>query len=179
MSACWGKMIVPLGGLLAASCATTSRLHDGRTALAASETTAVAAGAVRGNDGGFRRLWRSPALNKWRLLKWDQDHSTAASGAPATLLQNIRDEIGRLNQRSAVGDDLVLTCTIYLFRGGGWFSDPSAHYELVARNAAGKAVWVADDEIVAKPELARTLADPDDLIIAREIARKLRSAFGM
>jgi hypothetical protein len=175
----WRMVLVPLGGMLVASCATTSRLHEGQTALASSESAAATAGAQKGGGDGFRRLWRSPGLKPWRLLKWDQDHSTAASGSPAALLQAIREEVGRLNQRPASGDDLLLTCTVYLYRGGGWFSDPKAHYELVARNQAGKALWVADDEVVAKPDLARSLADPEEAIIAREIARKIRKAFGL
>jgi hypothetical protein len=174
----WRMVLVPLGGMLVASCATTSRLHEGQTALASSESAAATAGAHKGDGDGFRRLWRSPGLKPWRLLKWDQDHSTAAAGSPAALLQAIREEVGRLNQRPASGDDLLLTCTVYLYRGGGWFSDPKAHYELVARNQAGKALWVADDEVVAKPDLARSLADPEEAIIAREIARKIRQAFG-
>ena len=84
-----------------------------------------------------------------------------------------------MNQRPASGDDLLLTCTVYLYRAGGWFSDPKAHYELVARDQAGKALWVADDEVVAKPDLARSLADSEEVIVAREIARKVRQAFGL
>jgi hypothetical protein len=172
-------IMIPLGGVLVASCATASRLHDGQTALASTESAAAAAGAQKGGGEGFRRLWRSPNVKPWRLLKWDQDHSSAAPGSPPTLLQSIREEVGRLNQRPATGDDLLLTCTVYVYRGGGWFSDPKAHYELVARNQAGKALWVADDEVVARPDLARGLADPEDAIIAREIARRIRQAFGL
>ncbi len=172
-------LIIPLGGIVAASCATAPRLHPGRTALAGPETAAVAAHVENGPGDGFRRLWRSPTLKPWRLLKWDQDHSTAVPGSPAMLLQVIREEVGRLNQRPTTGDDLLLTCTVYLYRGGGWFSDPKAHYELVARNQSGNAVWVADDEISAGPELARSLADPEEVLIAREIARKIRQAFAL
>jgi len=175
----WRMIIVPLGGIVAVGCATAPRLHQGSTALAVPETATVAAHAEEGSGDGFRRLWRSPALKSWRLLKWDQDHSTAAVGSPATLLQTIREEVGRLNQRPAAGEDLVLTCTVYVYRGGGWFSNPKAHYELVARNQTGKAVWVADDEVVAKPELARSLADPEETVVAREIARKIRQAFAL
>ena len=172
-------MLVSLGGVLVTSCATAARLHDGHTTLASSESAAAAVGAAKGHGDDFRRLWRSPALKPWRLLKWDQDHSTSAPGSPAALLQSIREEVGRLNQRPAAGDDLLLTCTVYVYRGGGWFSDPKAHYELVARDQAGKALWVADDEVTAQPSLARSLADPEEAIIAREIARKIRQAFGL
>jgi hypothetical protein len=175
----WRILFVPLGGLVAAGCASTSRLHDGRTALAAPETAAVVSGANKGSGEGFRRLWKSSGFKPWRFLKWDQERSSAEPGAPAALLQALRDEIGRLNQRPANGDDLLLTVTVYLYRGGGWFSQPKAHYELVARNQAGKAVWVADDEVVARSELARSLADPEEAVVAREIARRIRQAFGL
>ena len=118
----WRMILVPLGVVLVASCATTSRLHEGQTALLSSESAAASAGAQKGSGDGFRRLWRSPGLQHWRLLKWDQDHSSVAPGAPPLLLQSIREEIGRLNQRPASGDDLLLTCTVYLYRAGGWFS---------------------------------------------------------
>src|SRR5690242_10632408 len=166
----WRMLMIPLSGIVAASCATVPRLHQGSTALATPETATVAAHAEKGAGDGFRRVWRSPNLKAWRLLKWDQDHSSAAPGSPAALLQAIRDELGRLNQRASAGEDLQLTCTVYLYRGGGWFSDPKAHYELVARDRSGKALWVVDDEIVAQPELARSLTEPEELLIAREIA---------
>ena len=134
----WRMVLVPLGGVLVASCATTSKLHEGHTALVSSESATAAAGAQKGGGDGFRRLWQSPGLKRWRLLKWDQDHSSVAPGAPPSLLQSIREEVGRLNQRPASGDDLLLTCTVYLYRTGGWFSNPKAHYELVARISAAR-----------------------------------------
>jgi hypothetical protein len=175
----WWLLVVPIGGVVAAGCATSSTLHQGKTALAPPETAAVIARSEKVNADGFRRLWKSPVLKPWRLLKWDAERSSVAPGTPATLLQTVRDEIGRVNQRPASGEDLLLTVTVYVYRGGGWFSDPKAHYELVARSQDGKAMWVADDEIVARSALARSLVDPEEIVIAREIARKLRHAFGL
>jgi hypothetical protein len=40
-------------------------------------------------------------------------------------------------------------------------------------------MWVADDEVVARAELARSLADPEEAVVAREIAQKIREAFGL
>jgi hypothetical protein len=82
----------------------------------------------------------------------------AVPGSPGPLLQTIREEVGRLNQCPSAGDGLLLTCTVYLYRGGGWFSNPKAHYELVARDRGGKALWVVDEEVVAQPEMAHSLA---------------------
>lgn len=175
----WRLLFVPIGGVVAAGCAASSSLHQGRTALAPPETATVVARSEKGRGDGFRRSWKSPALKPWRLLKWDQERSSVAPGAPAALLQTIREEVGRLNQRPASGEDLLLTVTVYIYRGGGWFSDPKAHYELVARDRTGKAMWVADDEIVARPELARSLVDPEEIVVAREIVRKIRQTFGL
>lgn len=174
----WRTLIVPLSGLLVGACASTE-LHPGKTTLLPQETATVVTQGKETKPGGFRRIWRSPALHSWRLLKWDQDRCSVASDTPAALLQNIRDEIGRLNQRDRQGDDLALAVTVYLYRAGGWFSDPRAYYELVARDGKGKVVWVADDEVVAKSELARSLVDPEEAVIAREIARKVRETFGL
>lgn len=38
--------------------------------------------------------------------RWDADRSGAATGAPADLLQAIRDEIGSLNQTASKADDV-------------------------------------------------------------------------
>jgi hypothetical protein len=79
----------------------------------------------------------------------------------------------------ATGESLSLVVTVYGYDGGGWLSPPSAAYELVARNAAGQVVWCAEDEVSAAPELAKTLADAPELILAREIGRKVRLEFGL
>jgi hypothetical protein len=171
-------LLIPIGGFVAAGCAASS-LHTGKTALAGQEAVTVTASADKGSGEGFRRFWKSPQLKPWRFLKWDSDRSSVGEGAPPLLLQEIRDEIGRLNQRAATGDDLVLTVTVYLYHGGGWFSDAQAHYELVARNPKGTALWVADDVVRARPDGARTLADTEEEIIAREIAQRVRRAFGL
>jgi hypothetical protein len=170
-------LVIAVVTLAAASCATTGTIHGGRTALAPQEAAALAQ-AKEKTDAGFRRLWKSAALKNLGLLKWDQDHSGAAPGAPPALLQNIRDELGRLNQRPAKGEDLTLTVTVYGYHRGGWFSDPTAAYELVARDRKGRAVWVADDEVVGRPELAQTLVDSEEGVLAREITRKVRQEFG-
>jgi hypothetical protein len=175
----WWLLVVPIGGIMAVGCAASSTLHQGSTALAPPESAAVIARSEKGDTDGFRRLWKSPVLKSWRLLKWDAERSSVAPGAPTALLQTLRDEIGRVNQRPTSGEDLLLTVTVYVYRGGGWFSDPKAHYELVARSQDGKAMWVADDDIVAHAGLARSLVDAEETIISREIARKIRQAFGL
>jgi hypothetical protein len=175
-------LFVPLTGLVivlaGVGCASTGALHGGPSALAPKEKAALVQTKERKGEG-FRRLWKSTDLKPWALLRWDQDHSSTAPGAPPGLLQNIRDELGRFNQRSIRGEDLVLVVTVYAYDRGGWFSDPSVSYELVARNQKGQAVWVADDEVAVRAELATTLIDSDELLLARDIARKMRQEFGL
>ena len=164
-------------GLLA-GCASGAALHTGPSNLAAREKAALAEGRPRNGQRGFRRLWKSQSIKPWGLLKWDPDHSSAVPSAPPGLLQAIRDDLGRLNQRVATGDSLSQVVTVYGYDREGWVSPPSAAYELVARNAGGQVVWCAEDEVSAAPELAKTLADAPELILAREIGRKVRVEFG-
>jgi hypothetical protein len=165
-------------GLLA-GCASGAALHTGPSNLVAREKAALAQGKPRNGQRGFRRLWKSPTIKAWGLLKWDPDRSSAVPSVPAGLLQAIRDDLGRLNQQVATGESLSLVVTVYAYDRGGWLSPPSAAYELVARNPAGQVVWCAEDEVSAPPELAKTLADPSELILAREVGRKVRLEFGL
>jgi hypothetical protein len=94
-------------------------------------------------------------------------------------LQTVREEIGRLNQRSRNGEDLLLAVTVYHFKKAGLWNAPVADYELVARDMRGRVVWAADDKIEAREDLAQALTDPPSAIIAREILRKLRRQFSL
>jgi hypothetical protein len=47
------------------------------------------------------------------------------------------------------------------------------------RAKCGHAVWCAEDEVSAAPELAKTLADAPELILAREVGRKVRLELGL
>jgi hypothetical protein len=48
----------------------------------------------------------------------------------------------------------------------------------VKRSGKGQAVWVVDDELEPRRELAETLVDSDEILLPREIGRKLRRDFG-
>ena len=58
---------------------------------------------------------------------------------------------------------MVLVVTVYAYDRGGWFSDPRASYELVARNQKGQAVWVADDEVVVDGKGHATTVRPSSV----------------
>ena len=118
-------------------------------------------------------------MRPWNLLRWDTSRSFAVSNAPTDLLQTIRDEIGRLNQRSRDGEDLLLAVTVYHFQKAGLWNAPVGDYELVTRDMRGRVVWAVVDKIEAREELAQALTDPPSAIIAREILRKLRQQFSL
>jgi hypothetical protein len=118
-------------------------------------------------------------MRPWNLLRWDASRSFAVSNAPVDLLETIRDEIGRLNQRPGFGEDLLLAVTVYRFKKAGLWNGPVADYELVARDMLGRVVWAVDDKIEAREELAQALTDPPSAVIAREILRKLRRQFSL
>ena len=152
--------------------------HAGRTTLARSERACLAPrkGAT---SGIFVRFCDAPEMRSWGLLRWDASKSFVVSDAPSDLLQAIRDEVGRLNESSRLGEDLALAVTVYRFRRAALWHAPAAYYELVARDMRGQVVWALDDKIEAREELAQTLVDPPSAIIAREILRKLRLQFNL
>jgi hypothetical protein len=152
--------------------------HDGRTTLAQREQPCLA--SRKGAPSGiFVRFCRAPEMRSWGLLRWDASKSFVVSDAPSDLLQAIRDEVGRLNESSRLGEDLALAVTVYRFRRAALWHAPAAYYELVARDMWGRVVWALDDKIEAREELAQTLVDPPSAIIAREILRKLRRQFSL
>ena len=167
------KYITPL--LLGAThCAGT--FHEGRTQLTAEEQALV----LRAEEGseGFDRVWRAPEFKgKWHLLKWDPDHSWAVPEAPSDLLDRVREEVGRVNQTPGTGEDLTLTVTVYRYKRSGFLTNPVGHFELVARDPKGRAVWMALDQVKSSQSLAESLADSDSLIMGRELHRKIRKTF--
>jgi hypothetical protein len=164
--------------LLASTGCAPAVFHDGRTTLARSEQGCLA--PRKGAPSGiFAKSCQVQQMRPWNLLRWDTSRSFAVGDAPVDLLQSIRDEIGRLNQRPGVGEDLLLAVTVYHFEKAGLWNGPVADYELVARDMRGRVVWAVDDKIEAREVLAQALTDPPSAIIAREILRKLRRQFSL
>jgi hypothetical protein len=127
--------------------------------------------------GAFQRFWKSPRPVQTGLVQWEPDRSSACPEAPPELLQAIRDELGRLNQTAGGGENLALAVTVYRFERGGLWSQPTAHYELVARDPRGQVVLAADDQVEATRDRAVSLAEAPSSIIAREILRRARTQF--
>jgi hypothetical protein len=55
---------------------------------------------------------------------------------------------------------------------------PRAGYEILGRDRAGQIIWFAVDWLTAPRHLAQNLAEPDELLLAREMGRKLRAELG-
>jgi hypothetical protein len=58
------------------------------------------------------RFWQATPSKICRLTRWDGASSWATSNPPADLVQSIRDEVGRLNQRALVRDDMTVDVTV-------------------------------------------------------------------
>jgi len=164
-----------LVALLLPACA-SSGLHKGPTALVHTEKAALA-GAPEKKDGGFGRFWPKAAVRGVGLLKWDV-RSTATAGAPAELLELIRDEVGRLNQKARAGEDVLVSVTVYRVERR-FFGGLEVGVEVVGRDSGGRLVWAGDEVVRPKAEQARNLADTAEVIVAREVARKLGKELGL
>jgi hypothetical protein len=167
-----------LAGLLAVvGCASTG-FHEGRTSLRKDEQRYLV--ARKGTPKGvFDRFWESARWPTIGLVQWDGEKSSACPEAPGDLLQSVRDELGRVNQRNRSGENIALAVTIYRYQKAGTWSKPTAYYELVARDPRGQVVWAADDKVVATEDLARSLVDAPSAIMGREILRKVREQLGI
>ena len=156
-----------------------SGFHAGRSSLVGPEQTHLQGTGGGTSKGGFRRFWQATPPKTWGLIRWDGSKSWAVPSAPPELLQSIRDELGRLNQRAAMREDVMVAVTVYAYEPQGHWSDTRCKYELVVRDKAGKVVWAADDEIRPAQELATSLVDTDAAIIGREVLRKIREQFAL
>jgi hypothetical protein len=161
------RRTVVVASMVAASvsCAGTPVFHDGPTGLNGRESRALLA-AARGRPGGFERFWLRPGCRPG-LIKWAGDRSHAVAQAPPALLGLIRDEIGRVNRLSRDGETAFLTITVFEWTRRMFGRPPRVGYEVVGR-----------DRLVVPRERALDLAETDELLVAREIGRKLGAELG-
>lgn len=163
--------------LLLGSALWAGSFHEGKTQLSPEEQAHLMQGESRSED--FVQSWTAPVFQgNWHLLKWDSDHSSAVPDAPSDLLDRVREEVGRVNQKPGTGEDLSLTVTVFRYKRGGFLTNPVGHFELVARNTKGQAVWMALSQEKSSQSKAESLADSDSQIMARELYRKVRQTFG-
>jgi hypothetical protein len=167
-----------LGCLVAActACAPRPALHAGPTSLSAREGRALLA-AKRTRADGFERFWLRPRCRPG-LIKWSAERSRAVNEAPPALLEVVRDEIGRLNRTPGEGEIVSLSVTVFEWKRRIFGLPPRVGYEIVGRDRAGQVLWLGQDRMVAPRNQALGLADTDEVLVAREIARKLRRELG-
>lgn len=164
--------------LLAVPAFAGDKFHEGKSALTAEEKASVL--NIKEKDGsGFSTFWRNPEVKEFGLLKFDADSSYSIPDAPQDLLDSIRDNIGKLNQKTRPGDPLTITVTVFKFKKQGFLTNPVAFFEIVARTKDGKPAWIAIDRVKSTQELAQSLADSDSAIIGREVFRKMREEFNL
>jgi hypothetical protein len=163
--------------MLASACATAPQFHSGPTSLSGPEQRAMLA-APRSEAGWFERFWLRPGC-QLGVIKWSEERSQAVAAAPPGLLDLVRDELGRLNRKKRAGEVVYVSVTVFEWRNRIFGLAPRVGYEVIGRDRAGQIIWMAEDHMVAPRELAKTLVEGDDLVVAREVGRKTRMELGL
>jgi hypothetical protein len=170
------RILKTVFALLIAPALGAAAFHEGTTQLSVEERVLLMQSPTHSSD--FEAFWSAPEFcGTWHLLTWDTDHASMVPDAPNDLLDRVREEVGRVNQKPGTGDDLALSVTVFRYKRGGFLTNPVGQFELVARNPTGKAVWIAVCRERSSQSKAESLADSDSLIMARELCRKLRRTF--
>jgi hypothetical protein len=167
----------PVLALGLVACAGPTTFHRGPTGLNDREQRALLA-ANRVRPDGFARFWRRPNCD-FGLVKWSEERSLAVKQAPGNLLGLIRDEVGRVNRKPREGETVFVSVTVFEWETRFFGRPPHVGYEVIGRDRAGQIIWVAQDRITAPRETALNLAETDELLVAREVGRKLRVELGL
>jgi hypothetical protein len=163
--------------IVTGACAGTQTFHSGPTSLNPREQRAMLAiSSTRAH--GFARFWLRPKC-RVGLVKWSAATSRSIPDAPKTALEHVRDEVGRLNEKPRTGEPVFVTVTIFAWQRRWFDPAPRVGYEVVGRDGAGQIIWMGEDTLVPLRELALDLTEPDDLLVARQVVRKLRLELGL
>jgi hypothetical protein len=159
--------------LIDPACASRSPFHEGPTGMNAREQKALlSAGGSR--PRGFERFWLRRGC-RIGLIKWSEHQSQSVKEAPAGLLNVIRDEIGRVNRGAGDDETVFVSVTVFRWERGFFGRAPRVGYEVIGRDRAGQVMWLGLDRVVVPRERALNLAETDELLLAREVGRKLRA----
>jgi hypothetical protein len=159
------------------SCASAQTFHGGPSSLSPQERPLLVALKPK-RDAVMERFWKRDGLNIG-LIKWSQDGSAAAPEAPAPLLELVRDELGRVNKDARVGEQVQLAVNIFAWRHRWFGRAPVVQYEVVGRDRAGQLLWVGQDTVQVPRGSAKSLAETDEQVTAREIARRIRKELSL
>jgi hypothetical protein len=173
-------LVALLGSAISPGCATSD--YNGRgSSLAPQEQRLL---RTAGPAGGFRRWWRlappgAPGFPAVGLVKWDADLPASAAAGHEALLEVIREELGRVNQAERRGDEVRAGVTVLRDGPSGLWGRRHLAYEIVGRTGSGTLLWAAFDEIEPSEAARESLADSDDLLLARALTTKLKMALGL
>jgi hypothetical protein len=162
--------------LAVAGCGTSAVPAGPATLLGATERSLLRSGAQAAR---FIRFWRLDPAPPVGIMRWDGERSSAAAAVPDELLQLIRDELGRVNQTERQGEPVRVAVRLEAFRSASFWRSPSLRYEITGRTLAGTLLWAAEDEVRSRDSGRSSLADSDDLVLARGVVGKLRAALGL
>lgn len=131
------------------------------------------------SDTTFMKVWKSADLKDFGLVKWDEDGSKATNDCPPSLLANLRENVGLLNQGRKAGEPLTITVNAYHWKAQTFLTNPVLSLEIVLKDKAGKVVFVALDQIKSSQSKAESLTDSDSQIMGRELLKKLKNGLGI
>jgi len=164
---------------LAGGCATSPSPLPERQHSALSEAEWRPFSKLKPDPVALERFWRRDDV-RIGMVKWDSQHSRAVKDAPTGLLQNIRDEVGRLNApEGRTGEDVWVTVNVYRWKKPFFSKAHEAAVEIVGRDRQGQVVWMGQSAIRAEAHLAQTAADGPDTVVAQQLATHLRSELGL
>lgn len=158
---------------LAAGCATGAAQPAQSSLLDSSERVLLGASH---EGAGFSRFWRLDPAPSMGLVKWDVDNSGTRPGVPRELLQSIRDELGRVNQAERRGVGVVVAVRLEEYETASFWRRACVRYEITGRTSAGTLLWVVQDNLHPRGTDRASLADSDELVLARGIVGKLLGA---
>jgi hypothetical protein len=167
------RFVVAAALLIGPACASRAVFDDGPTGMNVREQGALlSAGGSR--PDGFELFWLRKSC-RIGLIKWSERQSKSVREAPAGLLDLIRDEIGRVNRGAVDGETVFVSVTVFCWERRFFGRSPRVGFEVIGRDRAGQVIWLALDRVVVPRERARNLAESDELLLAREVGRKLRA----
>jgi len=172
-------MLARLPILVVAVCALSCSAHVAAfrpgESLSKDEAATLAAKSAPLPSGA--RVWGGLAKGQLGLVKWDS-RSSADQSAPKELLQAVRDEVGRINQRDPGPVNVRLTLEIlrYARRFGG---RGAGEFTAVARNQRGQMVWALADSVQPDESERQTAAESDAEVAARSLGKRLRLGLGL
>ena len=112
------------------------------------------------------------------LIKWSEDRSSAVPAAPRTLLEAVRDEVGRLNRTPRKGEDVIVAVTVFTW-DRTWMGRRKVGVELAGRTRSGQLLWAGLASLRLSTQYASSAADGEDVLVARQLVDKLRKELGL